>query len=267
MNTTMDTLTHFDKKANQSSANRKIDTRSHRHPYPTEASYFTDERLQWLAEKIVWNNSQYQTYLEENFMNGTYCGSTSRLVQVLKGLPEWAGLTEAQATKAIYVGLAKLTADPNEDPWAMLPDNEVNGMDAVDDFRSAWRSMRVGISDAPLENAFNLARTNPINWSDELKDQIGPIGAKMKLFCDACIYLQGTQDGYIILPQIRVAELLNVTQQAVSAFCGTAERAGFLIRVNGDYVKGKQAIRWRCTQSLERSEILPVFPEFDPFHP
>jgi len=223
---------------------------------PLSKEYWTRERLAWLEEAVNDNNDLYADYSAGGERVDSYQGSTSDLVRRLKGLPEWAGLSERQAHRAVVIGLARLRRD-GEDAWDLLPSNELNGLSAEDDFVAGWKQLRVGSNPDALRNAVEKAKASPISWSEELIERLYPVSGKFKVFCDVCIYLQSTVggDGYILLPQHQLAELLGLKQSGISSFCQRAESGGLLEKLDGSYSRTqRKAIRWRCTRTWCREE-------------
>lgn len=224
---------------------------------PLSGEYWTRERIQWLEEAVTDNNDLYEDYLQAGRYVDSYQSSTSDLVRKLKGLPEWAGLSGRQAHRAIVIGLARLRRD-GEDVWDLLPTNELNGLSAEDDFLTGWEQLRRGSNPDALRGAVARAMSSPINWNEELKDKLAPITSTYKVFCDTCIYLQSTvsSGGYILLPQHQLAELLGIKQSGISSFCHRAERAGFLLKIDGSYSQREgRAIRWMCLVTWSRAEV------------
>jgi len=231
--------------------------RSQRSPKssPTERGYWTTERLDWLEDKVTKNNALYDDYTL-NDGSGAYRSSTAELVRYLKGLPEWAGLSAAQAHEAIVVGLYKLRQD-SDDVWELLSEN-YDGTSAEEDFLAGWRGLRIGKLDAAdyLQQAVEQAKNRPIGYNedDEQVTRLQPLTKGFKLFCDVCLYLQTmVGPGYILLPQSKLAELLDVSQQMISAYCRRAEDAGFLVKLDPRYsAVGHRAIRWHCTSTWSK---------------
>lgn len=199
----------------------------------------------------------YEIRLEEGNQRAC-CYSTFELVRALKGLPEWAGLSVHQAHNAVAIGLAKIRRHGG-DPWMLLPDNEVKQISAEDDFPDTWNAVRSGKIDRSdyLKQALEQAKRSPIKWSKELEAKLAPASASFKLFCDVCIYLQGMvgADGYILLPQVQLAELIGTAQGGISTYCVRAERAGLLRRVDPNWSwKKRKAIKWQCTATWQRTK-------------
>ena len=159
---------------------------------------------------------------------------------------------------AVAIGLAKIRRHGG-DPWMLLPDNEVKQISAEDDFPDTWNAVRSGKIDRSdyLKQALEQAKRSPIKWSKELEAKLAPASASFKLFCDVCIYLQGMvgADGYILLPQVQLAELIGTAQGGISTYCVRAERAGLLRRVDPNWSwKKRKAIKWQCTATWQRTK-------------
>ena len=239
---------------------------------PLSKQYWTEKRLRWLKEVVDENNDLYGKYLVA-FDYSYYRGSTSELVRRLKGLPEWAGLSARQAHRAVVIGLARIYDDDGDpdvygadeygdtdghgNPWNLLRFNELQALEAEEDFVAGWEELRIGTNPDALPDAVAHARHSPIKWSSHLEEKLSPVTPKFRLFCDVCICLQTMvgKAGYILLPQHQLAELLRLKQPGISSFCKRAERAGLLQKVDASYSYSQhKAIRWRCTLTAYRPE-------------
>lgn len=196
------------------------------------------------------NNAIYDMNLaDRSYTTAAY--STWEFVRTVKGWPEWSGLSASQADHAIALGYAKVVRDGGN-PWDLLPGNNFKGLDAQEDFLAAWPKVKIGRQDGRdyLTQAVELAKANPINWDKDLQQRLAPVTPRFKLFCDTCMCLQsmvGAQ-GYILLWQERLAELLGTKQEGISVYCQRAKLAGLLVELdNGHYERGKKCKHWRCT--------------------
>jgi hypothetical protein len=232
-------------------ARQRNETRSKTTINPCSKAYWTTERLTWLEETVKETQYLYSDHIDGGNHVHTYRPSTGELIRRLKGFPEWPGLSARQAHAALVIGLGKL-ADAGEDPWSMLPDNQVKILSSEDDFLAAWPKVRgFGVN---LAKVVEQAKAKPITWRPELEEQLGPVSPTYKLFCDVCMYLQSEvgPDGYILLPQHELAGLLETKQGGISSFCQRAKDAGFLREVNGGQWSRTQRLakRYKCLSVL-----------------
>jgi hypothetical protein len=210
---------------------------------PLRQDYWDADKLLWLEELMIINRSLYDAHIESGDYANGYQWSTGALVRRLKALPEWVGLSEKQAYEALVIGIGKLRlagCDPSimvygEAPCDLLPDNVVRGISGQEDFMQAWPKARA--SSANLEQAVQYAKDHPVKWPakfDEALLRYNPTTPIFKLFIDTCLYLQGMvgEEGYILLPQSKLALLIGTKQGGVSTYCQVAKKAGVLAPLN-----------------------------------
>jgi hypothetical protein len=90
----------------------------------------------------------------------------------------------------------------------------------------------------------------------EWREKLEPASPGYKLFCDVCMYLQTMvgAEGYILLPQLQLAKLIGTAQGGISTYCGRAERASLLRRVDPNWSwKERKAIKWQRTSVCHRT--------------
>ena len=230
---------------------------------PLAKEYWTPERLTWLEEAVIENQYLYVAHIEEGNHLHTYRPSSGELIRRLKGLPEWAGLSPRQAHDALVIGLGKIR-DAGGDPWDLLPDNDVKGLSAEEDFIEAWPEVRGSRID--LAEVVAQVKANPTAWNPELEEMLKPVTPNYRLFCDICVRLQSMvgSDNYILLPQHQLASLLGTKQGGISSYCNRATKAGFLVELNdGQWSHAQhQAKKYRCTSTLT-SQICGRCPDDD----
>jgi len=223
---------------------------------PLGKDYWTEEHQQWLEELVEENNNLYTEYMLSDEHAHTYRGSTSNLVMELKACPEWAGLTVSAAVRAIKIGLGKILREGG-DLWSLLPENELKGISAQEDFAEAWTQLTAKLDARSVERAVKQAKREPIAYSEELAEKLAPLTDNFKVFCDAVLYLQtmAGPSGHIILPQHQLAEFIGngLKQSAVSSYCRRAERAGLLVKVDARYSEHeRRAMRWRSSAHFSK---------------
>lgn len=219
-----------------------------------QQEYWTQERLEAFEEAMTENEASYENYLDSDERMWRYQSSTAELVRYLKTLPEWQGLSSSRAFSCVVVALDKINKGGG-DPWSLLPDNELKGITAAEDFVETWEALPPA---NVLELAVEQAKSAPIMYTDDLKKQLEPITPAFKVFCDLCIYLQTAvgRAHYILLPVHKLAPLLGTKPSGVSTFSKRAEKAGLLERLKDHSFEEHRAIQWRCTRTFVRKKSL-----------
>jgi hypothetical protein len=219
---------------------------------PLDSKYWTQERLDWLHCVVKMNCARHEEHLETTERVTGYRNSTFDLIRDLKTQPGWAALSPELAHVALTEGLSRLYG---KNGWGALPMNALNQMDPEDDFLRHWPRVKARLDVGVFARAVLSAKANPLNWGDEWEKRLYPLTRQFKLFCDVCIILQTLHgNNPILLPQEKLAELLETKQPNISGFCQRAQRAGFLKKVNPNYSYiAKRAIEWWCAVIWNRS--------------
>jgi len=213
-------------------------------------AYWTRARLeqirQW-AEETVMDFEAWQATAPF----GAYRGVTFNLVRKLKSLPEWEGLSPEDAARSLDVAFQLLGDD-----WdTMIPVCGVNEIESRDDFIATWKGVRLALDPQgrdPVTAAYDHARAHTIVANADLAQRLGTCSPKLLVFLSLACYLQERMgpSGYILLPQERIAELMGVSQQQVSAWCARLRQAGVIEEINR-FVPAKKATRWRCNYTVK----------------
>jgi hypothetical protein len=231
---------------------------------PSHPSYWTQPRLQRISEFIEENNMRFEEW-EANSRSGEFRTATLSLVRKLKSLPEWEGLTPEQAAKAMDIAIHKLAIERTNDPgnWIGTPETflnddwslmisvcGVNQLDPRDDFKKTWKGVRMAEDPQgrdPVTAAYELAEKAPVSTREEFEEQFGPCSKKFLIFLSLACYLQERvgPDGYILLPQEKIAKLMNVSQPQISYWSNQMRDAGCLEEIEA-HVPMKKARRWHC---------------------
>jgi hypothetical protein len=157
---------------------------------------------------------------QETACHGDYRGVSFILVRKLKSLPEWQELAANEAAYALDLTFELAGWDWD---W-ILPSIGVNQVEARDDFIATWKGVRLALDPEgrdPLELAYQNACECPIEWTPELRQRVGPSTPNLLRFVSLAWSLQKQAGsyGYILLPQERIAEMMDVSQRQVSAWC------------------------------------------------
>jgi hypothetical protein len=215
-----------------------------------DPDYWSRERLMLIAQWCRETTEDFEQW-QANACHGDYRGVSFILVRKLKSKPEWQELDSDEAARSL-----DLAFDLARWEWdSMLPTVGVNQVEARDDFVATWKGVRLALDPDgrdPLELAYQNACEHPVEWRRELKQTLGPSTPNLLTFVSIASHLQRQSgpSGYILLPQDRIAKMMDVSQRQVSAWCTRLRVAGLLTEIER-FVPGKKATRWRCNYRQE----------------
>jgi len=163
------------------------------------------------------------------------------LVRRLKAALPYAERTPEHAAKYVPAGLifaqgiVEFGWMHNREPAIDWYDEDQVGIA----FEDAWHKVRFAEGEDPLETAFKVARTIPV----EFKDVNSLLYWQL---LNISFYLQAmVGPNEILLPQTRLGKILKISPQMVSKLIDRAVRDNYLIVVDANFLPGRRAKRYR----------------------
>ena len=211
-------------------------------------------RLKYFPEWAGLSNQQAANALEKLYLQ--------TVGWEISEMPEF-GLTANIACSANYGRRRERktrTGDKFETAWrvAIHAGPNINGLSPQEDFEVTWRGVRQPQNpwgsgqQNQLDVAIGRALQCPVKFGEEFRERLGcRMDSGFITFTSMVLYLAHLNGpkSYMILPQSRIADIMQVPQQRISVWVRKLLRAGVL-RLIAPYQRGERAARYHCNYTV-----------------